>query len=215
MKPKLVLWGASGHAMTVADIIVLRGEYELVGFIEDSVGESSIVDFCGLPLFRGRQYLDRLYRDGVRSMIMSFGNCKFRKELAGLVKELGFDLAQAIHPSAIIAKNAIIDEGTVIAAGAVINPAARIGANVIINTSASIDHESVVADGAHICPGVHLAGRVSVGEMAWVGIGSAVVDRVNIGTGAFIGAGSVVVNDIPSYTLAYGVPAKIIKRIDP
>ena len=32
---RLVIWGASGHALVVADIIRLRGEFDIVGFIDD------------------------------------------------------------------------------------------------------------------------------------------------------------------------------------
>lgn len=215
MTPKLVLWGASGHALTVADIVTLRGDYELTAFVEDTSHDDVPGEYCGLPLYRGRLHLDKLYRDGVRHIIMAFGNCRARIELARFVQEKGFCLAQAVHPSAVIARGVRIGEGTVIAAGAVINPAASIGSNVIINTSSSVDHEAYIADGVHICPGVRLAGRARVEEAAWVGLGSSVADRVTIGAGAFIGAGSVVVNDIPPFSLAYGVPAKVKKRIDP
>lgn len=215
MKPKLLLWGASGHALVVADIVRLSGHYDIVGFLDDFTGDGSAAELCGLPVFSGREHLDSLYRDGVRHVIIAFGHCSARLKAAEFARSKGYSLATAIHPSAIIASDVVIGEGTVIAAGVVINSAARIGANVIVNTSASIDHETVVADGAHICPGVRLAGRVSVGEGAWIGIGSTVVDRIIIGSGAFIGAGSVVVDNIEPHILAYGVPAKIKKRITP
>ena len=215
MKPQLVFWGASGHALVVADIIRLCGQYDIVGFLDDVTGRNGSEQLCGFPVFSGREHLDRLYREGVRHAIIAFGHCAARLKAAEFARSKGFQLATAVHPTAIIASDVVIGEGTVIAAGVVINPAVHIGANVIINTSASVDHETVVADGAHICPGVRLAGRVSVGEGAWVGIGSTVVDRVSIGTGAFIGAGSVVVDDIPAHTLAYGVPAKVKKGIKP
>ena len=98
-------------------------------------------------------------------------------------------------------------------AGAVINPGSQIGQSVIINTSASVDHECVIADAAHICPGVHLAGRVQVGAATHVGIGTTVIERINIGSGSFIGAGSVVVDDIPDGVVAYGVPARVIRKV--
>ncbi|OGT99688.1 MAG: sugar acetyltransferase [Geobacteraceae bacterium GWC2_48_7] len=211
---KILIWGASGHALVVADILKLRGEYEIVGFMDD-VGEGTADEFNGLPVFHGREKLIELYRESVHYVIIAFGQCAARLKAADFARSQGFKLATAVHPMAIIADDVTIGEGTVIAAGAVVNPAARIGANVIINTSASVDHEVVIADGAHICPGVRLAGRVFVGEGAWVGIGSSVVDRVKIGNGAFIGAGSVVVDDIPSDSLAYGVPAKVKERVKP
>lgn len=53
----------------------------------------------------------------------------------------------------------------------------------------------------HICKGVH------------VGMGSIVMPGVTIGEGAIIGAGSVVTKSIPSWTIAVGSPAKVIKEI--
>jgi acetyltransferase EpsM len=67
-------------------------------------------------------------------------------------------------------------------AGAVINPGVKLGENVIVNTCASVDHECVIEDGAHICPGVHLGGKVSVdGHLDWYW--TTVKERVTIGAG--------------------------------
>jgi acetyltransferase EpsM len=79
----------------------------------------------------------------------------------------------------------------------------------MINTCASVDHECVIEDGAHICPGVHLGGKVTIGRAAWVGIGSTVSDRVHIGEYSVVGAGSLVLDDIPPKVVAYGVPASV------
>lgn len=212
MKPKVIIWGASGHALVVADIIKLNGEYELAGFLDDSALPEERKMFCGLPIFGGASELPDLYSMGIKNLTFGFGNCQARHELANSVRQHGFNLVTAIHPAATVAKDVMIGEGTVVAAGAVINPCCRIGSNVIINTNASLDHESIIGDCAHICPGVALAGKVSIGEAAWVGIGSTVIEKIKIGAGAFIGAGSVVVSDIPSHVTAYGVPAKISKR---
>jgi acetyltransferase EpsM len=54
---------------------------------------------------------------------------------------------------------------------------------------------------------------VRVCRGAWVGIGSSVIDGVRIGAGSTVGAGSVVVRDVPDGVLAYGVPAKVIRKV--
>lgn len=212
MKHKLVIWGASGHALVVADIINLTGEYELVGFIDDVNPVQAHTIMCGVPVLEGRNCLEDLKRQGLTHVIFAFGNCAARLRLAAWSREIGLSLATAIHPKATVAADVPVGAGTVIAAGAVVNSGATIGENVIINTCASVDHECVIDNGVHICPGAHLAGRVTVGRASWVGIGATVVDRVRIGASAMIGAGAVVVNDIPDGVLAYGVPAKVIKR---
>ncbi len=59
-KRQVVVWGASGHALVVADIIRLRGQYELVGFLDDVSLECRDGEFYGIPILRGRKELDRL-----------------------------------------------------------------------------------------------------------------------------------------------------------
>jgi UDP-N-acetylbacillosamine N-acetyltransferase len=214
MTSKVLIWGASGHAVVVADIIRLQQIYEIVGFLDDMNPQRHGEDFCGVPILGGQEQLDSCKDKGIEYIIFGFGDCQARLKLSELILEKGFSLATAIHPTATIAGDVFIEAGTVIAAGAVVNPGAKIGQNVIINTCASVDHECVIEDGAHICPGVRLAGRVKVGRAAWVGIGATVIDRVQIGIGTFIGAGAVVVNDIPDGVVAYGIPARVIRKID-
>ncbi|MBW4603177.1 MAG: acetyltransferase [Calothrix sp. FI2-JRJ7] len=214
MISKLLIWGASGHALVVIDIIRLQGIYEIVGLLDNVNPQRQGENFCGVPIFGGQEQLDFCKDKGIEHTIFGFGDCQARLKLSELVVGKGFSLATAIHPTATIAADVSIEPGTVIAAGAVVNSGARIGRNVIINTCASVDHECVIEDGAHICPGVNLAGRVTVGRAAKVGIGATVIDRVRIGAGALIGAGAVVVDDIPDSVLAYGIPARVIRKID-
>jgi UDP-N-acetylbacillosamine N-acetyltransferase len=197
----------------VADIIRLSGEYEIVGFLDDFNTHLYGSDFCGAKVLGGRDKLEQLRREGVRHLILGFGKCRARLELSALVKSLGFNLAVAIHPRATVAQDARIGPGTVVVAEAVINPGSMIGENVIVNTLALVGHDCLVEDGAHISSGVRLAGGVKVGCAAWVGIGSTVIEGIRIGAGTRIGAGSVVVEDIPDQVLAYGVPARIIRKI--
>jgi len=46
-----------------------------------------------------------------------------------------------------------------------------------------------------------------------VGVGSILLPGVTIREGAFVGAGAVVTKDVPSYCLAVGVPARVVKDL--
>lgn len=54
---------------------------------------------------------------------------------------------------------------------------------------------------------------VTIGNDCWFGANVTVCPGVTIGDGCVIGAGSVVTRDIPPYTFAAGVPAKVIRSI--
>ncbi len=211
-RKKIIIWGASGHAMVVADIIRLRGDYEIVGFLDDVNRGRQKQDFLGSSILGGREQLDALRKEGVDHLILGFGDCDARLKISDLARSKGFTLARAIHPNVIISGDVRVGDGTVIVAGAVVNPGARIGENVIINTSASVDHECVIEDGVHIGPGAHLGCRVIVGSAAWVGIGAVLRDRISIGSRSIIGAGAVVLRDVPDEVVAYGVPARVIRK---
>jgi phosphonate metabolism protein (transferase hexapeptide repeat family) len=51
-----------------------------------------------------------------------------------------------------------------------------------------------------------------LGHDIWIGHGAIILAGVKIGTGAIIGAGAVVTKDVPDYSVAVGVAAKVIKK---
>lgn len=53
---------------------------------------------------------------------------------------------------------------------------------------------------------------IIIEDDVWMGYGVIVLPGVHIGKGAIIGAGSVVTKDIPPYSIAVGVPAKVINN---
>lgn len=55
---------------------------------------------------------------------------------------------------------------------------------------------------------------VEIGDDSWLGEHVCVLRGVRIGKGAVVGAGSVVVKSIPDFTIAVGVPARVVKVFD-
>ena len=209
----LLIWGAHGHALVVADIVRLRGDYVIVGFFDNVNPVQAGTTIHGVPVLGGKGTPTELRQFGAAYVLFGFGNNAARMRLSSVVQSAGLALASAaIHPRATVADDVTVGAGTIIAAGAVVNPGAQIGQNVIINTCASVDHECVIEDGAHVGPGVHIGGAARVGVGAWVGIGASISDHVSIGCHAVIGAGAVVLNDVPDSVVAYGVPARTIRR---
>ncbi len=56
--------------------------------------------------------------------------------------------------------------------------------------------------------------RITIGSGTWIGARSTVLGNTSVGKGCVIAACACVVKDIPDNTVAGGVPAKVIRRLD-
>lgn len=194
----MYLYGASGHAKVIIDILRASGQ-QVEALVDDN------------PVLNRLQGYTVLHESkGLAPFIVSIGVNAIRKKVA---ESLDTVFGKAIHPSAIISPSAVIDEGTVVMQGAVIQAEVRVGRHCIVNTGASVDHECIIGDYAHVSPHATLCGNVQVGEGSWVGAGAIVIPGVKIGRWSVIGAGTVVTHDIPDGVVAVGNKCKIIKKL--
>ena len=88
------------------------------------------------------------------------------------------------------------------------------GTNVLITDNA---HGSFTKDSLLQAPKTRQLtskGPVVIGNNVWLGNNVCIMPGVTIGDGAIIGANAVVTSDIPAYSMAAGIPAKVIKQIE-
>lgn len=207
---QIVIIGAGGHGKVVLDILRAAGEEEPVGFVDSSPSRAG-GRIGGLPIFGPANVLPKLRQQGVRGAIVAIGDCRARVQYATLLREQGFELINAIHPTSSVSPTAMLGRNVVVAAQAAVCTDARIEDSVILNTACVVDHECELGPGVHVCPGAHLAGRVRVGAGAWIGIGANVIQCLSIGEHAMVGAGAAVIRDVPAHSTVVGVPARVIK----
>lgn len=194
---KIGLYGASGHAKVIADMALLN-EYEIGAIFDDN---PAVVELLGRPV-------QHILTDELKELrwILSIGYNHIRHKL---VQKHTLQYTKIAHPRAILASTVQWGEGTVIMAGAVVNPDTRIGRHVIINTSASVDHDCTIGDFCHIAPNSTLCGGITVGEGTLVGSGAVITPGITIGNWCTIGAGAVVVRNVPDGQTVVGNPAKV------
>lgn len=106
------------------------------------------------------------------------------------------------------------------------------GKDVFINHSAILSASGGIEfeDGCMAAPGLRIAtinhdmnerhtiytyGKVTVKQNAWIGMNVTICPGVTIGKYAVVGAGAVVTKDVLDYAVVAGVPAKVIKMLDP
>ena len=203
MKDKIVIIGASGHGKVVADI--LNGYKEII-FLDDDETK----DIIGKYLVAGRSKDIDNYKDEC-DCIIAIGNNTIREKIYNKLSKLGINQITLIHPTAVIDKTVVIEEGTVVMANAVLNADVKIGKGCIINTAATIDHDCTINDFVHISPGVKIAGTVDIGKRTWIGIGSSIINNLTICDDCIIGAGSTVIKDIKEEGTYTGSPVRKVR----
>ncbi len=199
----MILYGGSGHAKVILDCLEARGG--LVQGIFDN--NHDLKELMGVPVVG--QYRPHLFPD--QPLIIAIGNNRIRLQIAPMIRHR---FGTAIHPSAQVSRSATVGEGSVVFHNAVVQAGASVGKHCIINTAASIDHDCRLEDFVHISPNAALCGSVQVGEGTQIGTGASVIPGVRIGKWCVIGAGAVVTSNIPDFSVAVGIPARVIKTVE-
>ena len=205
----VIILGAGGHAKVLIDSL-LQCNRAITGIT--APGVSLPATLLQIP-FIGDD--DEILRYSPRTICLvnglgSIGIGYQRRALFLEWKNKGYNFANVIHPSAILARTVELSEGVQVMAGAVIQPGVRIGRNTIVNTRASLDHDCIIGDHVHLAPGVTLSGGVIIAEEVHIGTGATIIQGVKIGANSIIAAGSVIVSDIPPNSSVRGNPGRVI-----
>ncbi len=204
---EVIVIGAGGHAKVVISSLRASGWSVRVVYDDDpKKWNHTILD---VPILGP---VEKLGEPDRCPAVIAVGDPLFREEVA---RQYDRDWVTVIHPRAYVDDTATVGPGTVVFAGAVIQPEVSIGTHAIINTSASVDHDCILDDYVHIGPGAHLAASVHVQHGTFLGTGSYAIPGITIGKCSTIGAGATVIRDIPDNVTAVGCPARIIKRHQP
>ena len=195
----IFLYGASGHAKVIREIVEAQGN-NVLGVVDDNLN---------LEYFGSLRVSHSAANKG--PFIICVGDNKIRKRI---VESLKCNFGKALHPFTALSCSAMIGDGTVIMASAVINAETVVGEHCIINTGATVGHECRLGNYVQVSPHATLCGNVKVGEGSWIGAGAVVIQGIKIGKWSIVGAGAVVTRDVPDYTEVVGVPARPVKSLD-
>ena len=127
----LVIVGASGHGKVIADVAEKVGYTDIV-FLDDNktvktCGKYSVVGASGDAM----RYSSCDFSVGI-------GNAEIRKRIQEELIEEGLHIVTLVHPKAVIASDVSLGVGTVVMAGAIINPGSKVGNGCIINTGVHV-----------------------------------------------------------------------------
>ena len=204
--------GAGGQGRIVADILLASraagSAAEPIAFVDDVLPAGE--EIFGLRVAGPLRDLGGVPHDAV---IVAIGDNAARRKATERLVAAGETLAIACHPSVVIGQEVVIGAGSMLSAGAILTPRARIGTGVLVNTKASVDHDSVVGDFAHLSASATVGARCRVGDETMISLGASVMSNCTVGSRTIVGAGAMVVRDIPDDVVAYGVPARVMRDL--
>ena len=210
---KFVIIGSGDHANVIANELILKKQFQ--GFIDLNISK--------VPTQLKKYYLGNMnilknkkYKN--LPIIIGVGRGDLRKKIVKelKIKKIKINWGKYISSDAKIMPNVIIDEGSVVLKGCIINNDTKIGKHCHFNTGAFIDHGNIFKNYSSVGPGVKTGGNVIVGNESFIGLGSLIKNNITITSKVIIGIGSVVVKNIKKTGIYFGAPAKFkrLKKVD-
>ena len=146
---RLLILGVGGHGRVCGEIATLCG---YVAEYLDDLPASNVLG--SLDSYRN-------LRGSYENAFVALGNPDLREKWTERLKSENYNIPVLFHPSAHISKSAEIKEGSVVMAGAVVQPNSTVGEGSIISANSVVDHDATVGNYCHVnAGGVVAAGSV-------------------------------------------------------
>lgn len=207
---KLIIVGASGFGREVAqwveDINHLTPEWEILGFLDDNPNALNECR-CDYRIIGSIQDCEP-QDDEYFACAIAIPTVKYKVVTSLLDK--GARFATLIHPTALVNKYAEIGEGVIVTPRSNINADTKIGDFVSVLGS-GIGHDASIGDFSTLSGRCSVNGHVQVGKMVYIACGVSIAPSKKIGDGAYVGIGSVVINNVKAGTKVFGNPAKRVE----
>ena len=203
----LIIVGAGGFGREVlqwlTDINQQKETWKIKGFIDDNIHALKNYPYPEkvLGTIEGWKPSEN------EVFVCAISDPDIKERVVKLLKSRGAEFASVIHPDASIGTYNELGEGVVI------YPDARITVNVKIGDFVTFlhsfaGHDVTIGDYSTIFGCSSLNGFVHVGNNVLISSHVDVIPGRKIGDHAFVGAGSVVVDNVKSNTKVFGNPAK-------
>ncbi|MFI3243459.1 MAG: hypothetical protein R3Y56_04315 [Akkermansia sp.] len=213
-KTKVVIIGGKGTAVVIAEQIDdartrFGMDIEVLGFAFDDEAYKDGIN--GWPVLCGTREAYAKYKDDPSVFfVFALYRADILAERIALRDSLGIPKERHlsfIHPSAYVAKSAVLGHGNIVLVNCVINNNTVIGDYNTFNSATLVGHDTSMGDNnfsaAHVCIG----SRLKIANGNFFGLNCSVRNAVVMGDYNLIAMGANAVKNLGDHTLAIGNPA--------
>lgn len=194
---KVVILGAGSTAQEVASILVHDRNFQVMGFT-DKDDKTKGKKILGIEVIGSYKILKDLLKQGIHGAVVAVGfDNNLREKYFHQTKEMGFEMINVVHPSALIDPSAQLKDGIVIAAGCILCPQVIIEQNCILEAGTIIGANTQIADNVYIGVGGCIGGGSFIKRNAFLAAGCSTGAYVTIGKNVKVGPGTSVIKDLP------------------
>jgi len=213
-KKDIVIIGASGLAKEILWLLKennrVMDEWNILGFIDRSYTPNS-APIHEYHIIGDDDWL--VNYDGKIYVVCGIGSSNLRKKIVQKFKHReNIIFPNIISHRAVLSDSVEFGEGCIVCANSILTVDICLGDFVTINPDCTIGHDVILEDYVSLYPSVNISGNVLIKSETEVGVGTQIIQGLTIGEKTIIGAGAVVIKDMPSYCIAVGNPAKVIKQ---
>jgi sugar O-acyltransferase (sialic acid O-acetyltransferase NeuD family) len=212
----MIIIGAKGFAKEVLEVLNQLNDIDNLVFYDDINLKTPEFLYDRFSILKSISDAQEYFKTVDKRFTIGIGNPILRKKLYDKFSTIGGKFVSTISPSSSIGSYEVeIGFGSNVLSGAIFSNSTKIGMGCIIYYNVIITHDCKVGDFVELSPNVNLLGNVEVGSYTHIGSNATILPNIKIGKNVIIGAGALVTKDLPDNCVAIGIPAKIIKELNP
>lgn len=204
----LVIFGAGELGKEVVwlveDINRAVPTWLILGFLDDTKEKGEICH--GYPVLGTMRDLESLNKKSLIHSVIALQKGEDRKRISAMYPGYS-NWVSIIHPTAVVAPDTCIGEGSIIFPQVIVSVGSRLGDHNLLYMHATIANDCFFDDFVSVMTGVTVSEHVTIGQESYIAAGSNIYPHINIGKAAGVAVGTTVDVDVPDGEM-YGKKGK-------
>jgi sugar O-acyltransferase (sialic acid O-acetyltransferase NeuD family) len=185
---RVAIVGAGGYGRVTLDVLLASGLGDrILGFYDDAHTALS-GEVRGVPILGDVGMLKSMLSVEPVHVVVAITDNKARLQVANSLRALGARFLTTVHPEAYVSDAAVVGDGSVVTAGAIVHPDAAVGSHCFLGPRSVVDRDAEVGAGTWISAGAIVGPGAQVGARVVLGQNSSVDRKAVVGGDLEIGA---------------------------